>query len=46
LTHEEIGFLVGAHRVSITKELKKLKETGKVLSKGKHLFVTDGHATA
>ncbi len=46
LTHEEIGFLVGAHRVSITKALKKLKETGRVLSKGKYLFVTSMEATA
>ncbi len=40
LTHEEIGFLVGAHRVSITKAMKKLKDLGKVKSHGKHLFVT------
>jgi len=39
LTHEEIGFLVGAHRVSITKTLKKLREMGRVRSKGKHLFI-------
>jgi CRP/FNR family transcriptional regulator len=46
LTHEEIGFLVGAHRVSITKAMKKLKETGRVLTKGKYLFVTQAEATA
>lgn len=40
LTHEEIGFLVGAHRVSITRALKKLKDTGKVKTKGRYLFVT------
>ncbi len=40
LTHEEIGFLVGAHRVSITRALKKLKDLGKVKSQGKFLFVT------
>ena len=41
LTHEEIGFLVGAHRVSITRALKKLKESGKVRTKGKYLFVSE-----
>ncbi len=46
LTHEEIGFLVGAHRVSITRTLKKLREAGKVRSKGRHLFVTDAGAAA
>lgn len=46
LTHEEIGFLVGAHRVSITKALKKLKDTGRVKSKGKHLFITNLETTA
>ncbi|MGE0917430.1 Crp/Fnr family transcriptional regulator [Trichlorobacter lovleyi] len=39
LTHEEIGFLVGAHRVSITRALKKLKDLGKVKSQGKYIFV-------
>lgn len=46
LTHEEIGFLVGAHRVSITRALKKLRETGEVRTRGKHLFVTDAVASA
>ncbi|GAB6062481.1 Crp/Fnr family transcriptional regulator [Deferrisoma palaeochoriense] len=46
LTHEEIGFLVGAHRVSITKAMKKLKETGRVRTKGRYLFVTDQSAFA
>ncbi|MBI5443437.1 MAG: Crp/Fnr family transcriptional regulator [Deltaproteobacteria bacterium] len=44
LTHEEIGFLVGAHRVSITRALKKLKDSGRVLSRGKYLFVADAQA--
>lgn len=44
LTHEEIGFLVGAHRVSITKALKKLQDAGRVRSKGKYLFVTNKEA--
>lgn len=44
LTHEEIGFLVGAHRVSITKALKKLQDAGRVRSKGRYLFVTNMEA--
>jgi CRP/FNR family transcriptional regulator len=44
LTHEEIGFLVGAHRVSITRALKKLKDSGRVRSRGRYLFVADGQA--
>lgn len=46
LTHEEIGFLVGAHRVSITRALKKLRDTGKVRTKGRYLFVTDAVTAA
>ena len=46
LTHEEIGFLVGAHRVSITKAIKKLKDAGRIRSKGKYLFVTNMEARA
>jgi len=46
LTHEEIGFLVGAHRVSITRAMKKLRQAGRVRSKGGYLFVTDGGAAA
>jgi hypothetical protein len=37
---------VGAHRVSITKALKKLQDAGKVRSKGKYLFVTNIEAIA
>ena len=29
LTHEELGFLVGAHRVSITRAMKALKQAGR-----------------
>lgn len=46
LTHEEIGFLVGAHRVSITRTLKKLKDSGRVRSRGRYLFVADAQAPA
>jgi CRP/FNR family transcriptional regulator len=39
LTHEDLGFLVGAHRVSVTRVMKRLKETGRVISDGKSLIV-------
>lgn len=39
LTHEELGFLVGAHRVSITRALKALKKSGKILQSGKTLIL-------
>ncbi len=41
LTHEEIGFLVGAHRVSVTRALTKLKEAGKIRTKSRTLFVAE-----
>jgi len=39
LTHEELGFLVGAHRVSITRAMKSLKESGKIMQQGKTLIL-------
>ncbi len=39
LTHEELGFLVGAHRVSITRALKALKESGKIIQEGRTLIL-------
>jgi len=41
LTHEELSFLVGAHRVSITKAMKTLKESGKVLQDGRTLILPE-----
>lgn len=41
LTHEEIGFLVGAHRVSVTRTLGKLRDLGKIRTEGKLLFIRD-----
>lgn len=35
LTHEELGFLVNAHRVSVTKTLNKLIKSGKIIREGK-----------
>jgi CRP-like cAMP-binding protein len=40
LTHEELGFLVGAHRVSITKAMKALRETGRILQEGRTLILS------
>jgi CRP/FNR family transcriptional regulator len=39
LTHEDLGFLVGAHRVSVTRTMKRLKESGRVARKGKWLVI-------
>ncbi|MDR1312888.1 MAG: Crp/Fnr family transcriptional regulator [Deltaproteobacteria bacterium] len=39
LTHEDLGFLVGAHRVSVTRIMKRLKETGRVTHDGRTLVV-------
>jgi CRP-like cAMP-binding protein len=40
LTHEELGFLVGAHRVSITKAMKNLKEAGRIAQEGRTLILS------
>ncbi len=40
LTHEVLGFLVGAHRVSIAKAMKNLKESGRILQKGPSLILS------
>jgi CRP-like cAMP-binding protein len=40
LTHEELGFLVGAHRVSITKAMKNLREAGRILQEGRTLILS------
>ena len=39
LTHEDLAFLVGAHRVSVTRALKELKKTGSVVQQKKRLVV-------
>jgi CRP/FNR family transcriptional regulator len=41
LTHEDLGFLVGAHRVSVTRVMKRLRETGRVTHDGKTLVVRE-----
>ncbi len=42
LTHEEIAFLVGAHRVSVTRALARLRSAGRVRAEGRNLFVAEG----
>lgn len=39
LTHEDLGFLTGAHRVSITRAMKALKRAGKILHEDKRLIL-------
>jgi CRP/FNR family transcriptional regulator len=39
LTHEDLSFLVGAHRVSITKAMKDLRQSGRIIQKGKTLIL-------
>lgn len=36
ITHEDLGFLVGAHRVSITRAMKALKDAGKIVQKDRN----------
>lgn len=40
LTHEDLGFLTGAHRVSITRAMNALKRAGKILFEDKKLILT------
>lgn len=42
LTHEDLGFLTGAHRVSITRAMTALKEAGKILLEGRRLILPVG----
>jgi CRP/FNR family transcriptional regulator, cyclic AMP receptor protein len=39
LTHEDLSFLTGAHRVSITRAMKSLKRSGKIIPDGKTLIL-------
>ena len=39
LTHEDLAFLVGAHRVSVTRALKELKKAGSVIQQKRRLLV-------
>ena len=44
LTHEDLGFLTGAHRVSITRAMSALKRAGKIIFEDKRLILTTIHA--
>jgi CRP/FNR family transcriptional regulator, cyclic AMP receptor protein len=39
LTHEDLSFLIGAHRVSITRAMKSLKGSGKIIPEGKTIVL-------
>ncbi len=39
MTHEDLSFLVGAHRVSITRAMKDLKQSGRIIQEGKQLII-------
>ena len=39
LTHEDLGFLTGAHRVSITRAMKALKGAGKIIHEDRKLIL-------
>ncbi len=41
LTHEDLGFLIGAHRVSITRVMKRLKQAGRIAQMGKKLVLPE-----
>ncbi len=46
LTHEDLGFLVGAHRVSVTRAMKALKQSGKIAHRGQNLVLPSDVAFA
>lgn len=39
LTHEDLGFIIGAHRVSVTRALKALQRDGRVIQEAKRFTV-------
>ncbi|WP_457577250.1 Crp/Fnr family transcriptional regulator [Desulfomarina sp.] len=39
LTHEDLSFLTGSHRVSITRAMKALKDAGKIILEGRTLVI-------
>jgi CRP/FNR family transcriptional regulator len=41
LTHEDLGFLTGAHRVSITRAIKALKNAGKIILEDRKLILPE-----
>ena len=45
LTHEELGFLVGAHRVSVTRAMKGLRNSGRLSQSGRTYIIRDEQQT-
>jgi CRP/FNR family transcriptional regulator len=41
LTHEDLSFLIGAHRVSVTRAIKNLRKSGKIIADGRSLIIPD-----
>ncbi len=41
LTHEDLSFLIGAHRVSVTKSIKHLERSGKIIRDGRALIIPE-----
>jgi len=39
LTHEDLSFLIGTHRVTVTRAMKALKETGKIVLENRRLII-------
>jgi len=39
LTHEDLSFLIGTHRVTVTRAMKALKETGKIILENRRLIL-------
>lgn len=39
LTHEDLSFLIGTHRVTVTRAMKALKETGKIILQNRRLIL-------
>jgi CRP-like cAMP-binding protein len=39
LTHEDLSFLIGTHRVTVTRAMKALKETGKIIFENRRLII-------
>ena len=40
LTHEDLSFLTGSHRVTITKTIKKLKDSGRIFKNGRSYILS------
>jgi CRP/FNR family transcriptional regulator, cyclic AMP receptor protein len=42
-THEELSFLVGAHRVTVTRALKELRADGRIVQDGRRIILGPGN---